>query len=175
MSGTRPQTSRRESSARRSAGPSGPPLVVGWREWVHLPSLGIKFVKAKVDTGARTSALHASHLHYLSIDGVDYVRFEVHPKQRSQRGACCSQAKLLEKRLIRSSNGKQELRPVILATVDIGGNSWEIELTLTNRDVMGFRMLLGRQAVRRHALVDPGRAFVTRKVKRTTRRSSEKA
>jgi hypothetical protein len=99
------------------------------------------------------------------------VRFTIHPKQRSKRGAVTATALLVDQRRVRSSNGTQETRPVIETVVDIGGEQWPIELTLTSRDVMGFRMLLGRQAMRGHALVDPGRSFLTRKVKTVRRRA----
>ena len=141
-------------------------LIVGWREWIHLPELGTRFVKAKVDTGARTSALHAEDVEYFTRRGKSMVRFAIQPKQRSTRPRIQAEAKVAEMRSIRSSNGVAELRPVIETEIDIGGHLWPIELTLTSRDVMGFRMLLGRQAIRGQALVDPGRSFLTRKVKK---------
>jgi len=137
--------------------------VLGWREWLSLPDLGIKDIKAKVDTGARTSSLHAEDLEYFRRGRKDMVRFIVHPLQRSRKRTIHAEALLLEERSIRSSNGVREYRPVIETTLDMAGELWQIELTLTSRDVMGFRMLLGRQAIRGHAVVDPGRSFVTRR------------
>jgi len=140
--------------------------VVGWREWVRLPDLGVRLVKAKIDTGARTSSLHADDIRFVTRGGKRMVRFVIHPKQRTSRGAIEATAPLVDLRRVRSSNGMTELRPVIRTPVDVGGDCWVIELTLTRRDLMGFRMLLGRQALRGHAIVDPGRSFRTRKVKR---------
>jgi hypothetical protein len=139
--------------------------VVGWREWLRLPDLGIRLIKAKIDTGARTSALHAEEIRYVRRGGQRFIRFKVYPKQRSGR-AVDAIAVPQGVRRVRSSNGVEELRPVIVTLVDIGGEQWPIEVTLTSRDVMGFRMLLGRQAVRRRVVVDPGHSFLTRKVKR---------
>jgi len=138
---------------------------LGWREWVYLPELGIGPVKAKVDTGARTSSLHAEDLRPVRRGGKPWLRFRVHPRQRSKAIVVDALAPVVDERTVRSSSGATELRPVILTTVDIGRELWEIELTLTNRDIMGFRMLLGRQAIRSHFVVDPGRSFLTRKVK----------
>lgn len=140
--------------------------VVGWREWVRLPDLGVRLVKAKIDTGARTSSLHADDVRFLTRGGKRLVRFVIHPKQRTSRGAIEATAPLLDMRRVRSSNGMTELRPVIRTQLDVGGECWAIELTLTLRDLMGFRMLLGRQALQGRAIVDPGRSFLTRKVKR---------
>lgn len=148
------------------------PLQIGWREWVRLPDLGVNLIKAKVDTGARTSALHAEDVRFLVRAGRRMVRFTLHPKQRNRRTAVTATAPVVDERIVRSSNGEQELRPVIETTIDIGGHEWPIELTLTRRDVMGFRMLLGRQALRRQVIIDPGRSFLTRKV-RTRRRKSK--
>ena len=147
-----------------------PDLIVGWREWLRLPDFGVKLIKVKVDTGARTSCLHAENVRFVRRGTKRYVRFTVFPKQRSERGKVDVIAPLIGQRNVRSSNGVSELRPVVSTTVDVGGTTWEIELTLTSRDVMGFRMLLGRQAVRRHAVVDPGRSYITRKVKTKRKR-----
>jgi hypothetical protein len=141
-------------------------LVVGWREWVRLPELGVSLIKAKVDTGARTSALHAENVRIVRRGGRQLVRFTIHPRQRSKKLAVDAVAPLVEERRVTSSSGVEELRPVIVTTVDVGGDQWSIEMTLTRRDEMGFRMLLGRQAVRGHVIVDPGRSYITRKVTR---------
>jgi hypothetical protein len=145
-----------------SSAPSNPSAfaTIGWREWIQLPELGIEHVKAKIDTGARTSALHAFDIHYLdSGDGV-LVRFKVHPLQRDTTLTVSAIAPLLEKRHVRNSGGHAQERPVIKTPILLGHQQWDIELTLTNRDVMGFRMLLGREAVRRRFLVDPGGSFL---------------
>ncbi len=134
--------------------------MIGWREWLALPELGIDRIKAKVDTGARSSALHAVDLEPLVRDGSPWIRFRVHPVQRSSRPEITSEAPLADERLVRSSSGRASLRPVIRTAVTLGTASWPIEITLVNRDVMGFRMLLGRSAVRRRFLVDSGRSFL---------------
>lgn len=133
--------------------------VIGWREWIALPNLGIATIKAKVDTGARSSSLHAIHLEEFTRRGADWVRFEVHPIQRSSKEVICAEARVLEYRLVRSSSGKATKRPVIITDVSLLGETWTIELTLANRDEMGFRMLLGREAIRRRFLVDSGRSY----------------
>ena len=137
-----------------------PLLIIGWRERVVLPALGIPKIKAKIDTGARSSALHAFNVEPFQLDGKEMVRFQVHPKQRNTHQTITAAAELLEYRHVRNSGGQAQLRPVIQTRVELGGQQWTIELTLTNRDVMGFRMLLGRQAVRRRFLVDPGKSFL---------------
>jgi len=134
--------------------------AVGWREWVRLPELGIDHIKAKVDTGARTSALHAVRVRNERIDGIDVVRFDVHPLQRSSRPLVNCRLPLLDERYVRSSDGERELRPVVETAVQLGGACWTIELTLTNRALMGFRLLLGRQALARRFVVDPGRSWI---------------
>lgn len=134
--------------------------LIGWREWVALPELGIKEIKAKIDTGARSSALHAFDLEEFTRKGKPWVRFVVHPVQRSPHPEIECSAPLVDRRLVRSSGGRTTLRPVIHTPVALGGSVWPIEITLVNRDVMGFRMLLGRQAVRGRFLVNPGRSFL---------------
>ena len=135
--------------------------VVGWREWNALPDLGIDRIKAKVDTGARSSSLHAYGMERFRRRGKSMLRFKVHPMQREHKLVVAAEAELLEMRKVRSSSGAESLRPVIVTDVQIGEERWPIELTLTRRDAMGFRMLLGRQAVRRRLLVDPGASFLT--------------
>lgn len=157
-----------------AAGPSRPrklpPEPVGWREWVALPSLGIKSIKAKVDTGARTSSLHAYDIEEFVRGGRRMVRFKVHPEQRSSREVVSAVAPLVDRRSVRPSTGEAEKRPVVLVPIELLGRSWEIELTLTRRDMMGFRMLLGRQAIRGRFVVDPDRSFLNgRRLKRSRR------
>ncbi|MGC1310227.1 MAG: ATP-dependent zinc protease [Phormidesmis sp.] len=140
--------------------------IIGWRERVALPELNIISVKAKIDTGARSSAIHAFDVEVFKREDAEFVRFKVHPSQRSKTKTVTAEAPLLEMRTVRNSGGKAELRPVIVTTVAAGEQHWPIELTLTNRKVMGFRMLLGRQAVRRRFLVDPGKSYLQTSSKR---------
>jgi len=146
--------------------PHKPRIIVGWREQVALPDLGVAAIKAKIDTGARTSALHAFDVEPFRRGGRRWVRFRVHPDQRDAGLVVDAEAPLLDERMVRSSSGKQDLRPVIATTVELLGQRWPIELTLARRDVMGFRMLLGREALRGRALVDPGHSFVTGRKRR---------
>ena len=149
-------------SQRDTAAPlPGDRTLIGWREWVHLPDLlDGGWIKAKVDTGARTSALHAWDVEHFERDGAVWVRFFVHPRQHDDDHVVQAEARLLEDREVRSSNGEVELRPVVLTTLALGEQRYEVELTLTNRDQMGFRMLLGRTAMARHLLVDPGVSYL---------------
>lgn len=135
-------------------------LALGWREWVQLPELGIDWIKAKIDSGARTSALHADDIRVFGRGGRMMVAFIVHPRQRSLKPAVELSVPLLGERRIRSSNGETELRPVIETRIRAGAIDWPIEMTLTRRDCMGFRMLLGRQALRGHVVIDPGRSYL---------------
>jgi hypothetical protein len=134
--------------------------LVGWREWIQLPDLlGGGWIKAKVDTGARTSAIHAWDVRSEEREGVAWVRFHLHPRQHDDAHIVEAAAPLLEQREVRSSNGEVELRPVIETTLTLGGERFPVELTLTKRDQMGFRMLLGRSGLARRALVDPGTSY----------------
>ncbi|MDF1846648.1 MAG: RimK/LysX family protein [Parvibaculaceae bacterium] len=134
-------------------------IIIGWREWVTLPELGTPPIKAKIDTGARTSALHAFRMRHFTRDGAAYVEFYVHPEQHRRKPEIRCEAPLLEERQITSSNGQKELRCVIETQAEIGGEIFDIELTLTNRDELGFRMLIGRQALRGHFIIDPGQSY----------------
>lgn len=129
--------------------------TIGWWEWVSLPELGISRVKVKVDTGAKTSALHVSQMHYEKIGKKEFIRFVVHPLQRSNRPEIEVRAELLEYRAVRSSVGTLTIRPVICTPIRIGEQDVLAEVTLVNRDMMGFRMLLGRQALKGRFMVDP--------------------
>lgn len=134
--------------------------IVGWREWVSLPDLGIPQIKTKVDTGARTSALHAFYVTPFERDGVAWVRFGVHPLQSSTSSAVDCEARVKAVRTVTDSGGHKELRHVIESTMMINGREQVIELTLTDRETMRFRMLLGRRALKRHFVVDSSKSFV---------------
>ena len=133
--------------------------VIGWREWVGLPDFGIKAIKAKVDTGARSSSLHAFDQQLFERDGGEWVRFKIHPVQRKRNDSVKAEAMIHEFRSVRSSSGESALRPVVITNVELLGITWPIELTLASRDEMGFRMLLGREAFRGRFLVDAGKSF----------------
>ena len=148
--------------------------IIGWREWVGLPDLGIKAVKAKVDSGARSSSLHAFDVEEFERKGELWVRFQVHPVQRNNKEVVAAESKILEHRSVRSSSGKASMRPVIVTHVELLGVVWPVELTLANRDEMGFRMLLGREAFRRRFLVDGGKSFYGGKPKRKKKKTKKK-
>ncbi len=135
-------------------------LVVGWREWCALPDLGISRIKVKIDTGARTSALHASGIEPFEREGKPWLRFSVHPIQKNTQHTAEAEAPLVDERWVRSSSGESSFRPVIATRLVIGSLVWKVEVTLERRDFMGYRMLLGRQALRRRVYVDAGSSFL---------------
>lgn len=136
-------------------------LTVGWREWVSLPELGIPAIKAKVDTGARTSALHAFELDTFVEAGQQRVRFSIHPLQRRTDVVLTCESDVIDRRVVSDSGGHREQRYVIATPVTVGEQTWEIELTLTDRDSMRFRMLLGRTAMGGRILVNPEASYLT--------------
>ena len=138
-----------------------PGTIIGWKEWIGLPDLGIPAIKAKIDTGARTSALHVFNLQEFVANGRRMVRFGIHPLQRRKDIQRFCEAPVLERRRVKDSGGHIEKRYVIRTTAVIGSVSWPIDITLTNRDPMLFRMLLGRTAVENRFLINPGRAYLT--------------
>lgn len=146
-------------------------LTFGWREWVSLPEIGIKQIKAKVDTGARTSALHAFELRPYTERGRDRVEFRIHPLQKDVDTVITCNADVLDKRIVTDSGGHKEERFVIETSLSIGSQSWPIEMTLTSRDDMLFRMLLGRTAIKNRAQVDPARSYLIGKKKRSRKRT----
>ena len=134
--------------------------TIGWREWISLPDLGIGRIKVKVDTGARSSALHAFRIKTEERQDGLWVTFEVHSKQRSKNNVVRCEARVMDHRTVRDSGGQEHERYVIETNVRLGDSEWPIEITLTSRDAMGFRMLLGRTAIRRRFLVDSGRSYL---------------
>ena len=149
--------------------------VAGWREWVSLPALDVDWVKAKLDTGARSSALHAHDLVVVQRDGVEVASFEVHPWQRSTLDARRVELPVVDRRAVRSSTGHEEERIVVRTTIRLVGLDVDAELTLANRDEMGFRMLVGREALRGRILVDPGRSYLGPRPARALRRRNRAA
>jgi hypothetical protein len=151
--------------------------VAGWREWVSLPDFDVPWIKAKLDTGARSSAIHAYELEEFDRGGAPWVRFEVHPWQRSNLDSVTVEVPIVDRRVVRSSTGHEEERPVIATALSVVGHRLDAELTLTNRDEMGFRMLVGREAMRGALLVDPSRSYIggrpPRSLRRRNRQSAE--
>lgn len=147
--------------------------TIGWREWVRLPALGDALVKAKVDTGARTSTLHAFDVAEVERDGEARVAFAFHPNQDDEETEIRAEAPLVDRRNVTASNGQTELRYVVATEVVVDSEPIPIELTLTRRDAMGFRMLLGRHALRGRFMVDPRRSYrggVSKRVRRKLRK-----
>ena len=148
--------------------------TLGWREWVTLPELGIETIKAKIDTGARTSALHAYYLEPYNKAGEKWVRFDVHPFQKQIDISCECHAKVVDYRKVTDSGGHIEYRYVIHTMITLGEDSFITELTLTNRETMQFRMLLGRNTLKKRYVVDTGKSFMLkRKSKRKPKRANE--
>ncbi len=135
-------------------------IHVGWREWLTLPELGIPAIKAKLDTGARTSALHAWFVEPFEQEGCDYVRFGLHLLQHRNDVERVCVAAVKDRRVVTDSGGHREWRYVIETSLSFMGNQWPIEITLTNRENMQFRMLLGRSAMAGRLVVDSAASFV---------------
>ena len=139
--------------------PAAGPFIVGWEEWLALPALGLPALRAKVDTGAKTSALHAFIIEPFGPSGARQIRFGIHPiPGRDDIERFCTAA-IIDRREVTSSNGDKEMRHVIRTMLSMGAISWEIEITLTNREGMAYRMLLGRQGIKPGMLVDPSASF----------------
>jgi hypothetical protein len=140
--------------------PRPAPALVGWREWAALPSLGLPAIKAKIDTGARTSALHAFYVDPYEARGLRRIRFGIHPLQGRTDVAVDCAADIVDYRQVTDSGGHRELRYVIEVPIALGGMTWPAEITLTNRDDMMFRLLVGRTAMAGRLMVDPRRSYV---------------
>ncbi len=134
--------------------------ALGWREWVHLEGWEDRPIKAKVDTGARSSALHAEEIEPFHRHGEPWLRFTVYPEQKAREAPLRVEAPLVDRRSVRSSSGSAQLRPVVLIEVRLGAHRFPVEVSLTRRDRMGFRMLLGRTAIRGRFVVNPARSFL---------------
>jgi hypothetical protein len=147
-----------------------PTIVAGWREWVTLPDAGVEWIKAKLDTGARSSSVHAFDVQELQRDGRAWVRFSIRPWQRSEEDAVQHECPVHDRRLVRSSSGHTEERYVVLMELRLLGETVTAEVTLSSRDEMGFRMLVGREALRQGFLVDSGRSYLGGRPQRAVRR-----
>lgn len=136
-------------------------LIIGWREWCALPDLGVPGIAAKIDTGAKTSSVHAYKIEPFIKNGALWVKFRVHPVQRRRRPEIHCEAAVVDKRAVTSSNGVTQERYVISTTLILGAHRFITEMTLTNRDEMGYRMLIGRQSLNHRFVVDPSLSLTT--------------
>ncbi|AUJ59010.1 ATP-dependent zinc protease [Coxiella-like endosymbiont of Amblyomma americanum] len=133
---------------------------MGWREWLTLPDLGVNHIKAKIDTGAKTSALHASSINIIKEGKNNYLHFQLFPVEKNNQVVIsCKTDDILGQKLITNSSGHKELRYTIKTNIILGNRCWPIEITLTNRDKMGFRMLLGRSALQ-NTIINPNQSFL---------------
>jgi hypothetical protein len=139
--------------------------TIGWREWVALPDLGLPAIKAKIDTGALTSALHAFLIEPYTEDGIDMLRFLLHPIQHNEDFEVECRCRVFDQREVTDSGGHTEMRYVIQSDLVIGPDRGPIEMTLTNRDTMAFRMLLGRRALEDRYVVDPAASYLNGKLR----------
>lgn len=140
-------------------------LKIGWREWIALPELGLPALKAKIDTGAKTSALHALNIERFTHNGQDHVRFITLPLQKNSKLRVSCKAKLIDQRSITNSGGDTECRYVIQTPLALGGEQWPIQVTLTDRSELRFRMLLGRQALNQRAWINPSSSYLLGKIR----------
>jgi hypothetical protein len=133
---------------------------IGWREWVEMPDLGVAEIKAKVDTGADNSSLHAFRIERYEESGIEMVRFQLHPHQRKRRPVVDCIAEVVKERRVKNPGGRTEIRPVIRTRLVVAGREIDAHINLTTRDEMTFRMLLGRRTIRSEFVVDPGRSYL---------------
>jgi ribosomal protein S6--L-glutamate ligase len=141
--------------------------VIGCKEWFGLDCLSLPAIKGKIDTGAKTSSLHAFNIESFYIEDVEYVKFDIHPLQKNKQLVRTCVARVIDRRMVSDSGGKKEKRFVIKSDLRIGESKIRIEITLANRDTMAFRMLLGREAIKlAKMLVDPSKSFRQGKLKR---------
>ena len=147
----------------------------GWREWVQLTDVGVPWIKAKLDTGAQTSSIHAYDVEAFDRDGSAWVRFRIRPWQRSDADEVQVECPVLDVRRVRSSSGHVEERFVVSMRLVLVGHEVDAEVTLTNRDAMGFRMLVGREALSRGFVVDSARSFLGDRAPRPMRRRNRGA
>jgi hypothetical protein len=144
-----------------------PKTMIGWREWCALPDLGLPAIRVKIDTGARTSALHAYDIETFKKGSKKFVCFKVHPLDKNTKRVQICTAQLIGNRVVVSSNGRKEIRPVIATHIKVGESRFFTELTLTGRHEMNFRMLLGRKALRAGRFtVNPGKSFLMGKIEK---------
>lgn len=146
-----------------------PQMVLGWKEWVALPDLDIPSIHAKLDTGARSSALHVVSLEQFTRNSKPWVRFDVDPYPKKPNVLISAEAPLADERVVKNSGGRGELRAVIRTTLSVAGRSWLCDITLTSRHQMRFRMLVGREALAGRVLVDPRRSDLAGKPPKETR------
>ncbi len=144
--------------------------LAGWREWVRLPDIGVPWIKAKLDTGAQTSSIHADDISEFKRDGTDWVSFRVRPWQKSVDDQVVVELPVHDRRIVRSSNGLSEERVVVKMTLELVGRRVSALVTLTNRDHMGFRMLIGREALKRGFDVTSSRSYLGERAPKQTRR-----
>lgn len=157
------ERARKRAGRSKTARPSAADgrRLVGWREWVALPALGVELIQAKIDTGAWSVALHADHIRIFERDGRPWVRFTLPEPGVRHRPAICCEAPVHDLRAVKSSSGRSERRTIIVTDLVVGEDRWPVEVSLTNRNEMGFRMLLGRAALRRRRfLINPRRSFL---------------
>jgi len=139
-------------------------IIIGKEEWIELPKLGLPAVKARIDSGAKTSSLHAFNMELFEKNGKKYVEFDIHPLQKNKKVKKKCRAQIIDKRQVKSSSGESEKRFVINTPMKLGEETWTIQVTLTNRDSMGYRMLLGREAMEKRILIDPDLSFCKGKI-----------
>lgn len=143
-----------------------PKPIIGWREWLSIPAMHIEQIKVKVDSGARTSAIHAEDIQIVKKGSKKFVKFKIFPMQKDKKHYHIVTLPMIEERWVKSSVGHQTLRPVVEVEIKLGQFVVPIEVTLVNRDLMGFRMLLGREAIKNKFLLDTGHSFLQGKKKK---------